>query len=89
VRLAGVVPPLTSSEPLVEALLLKGPQADLVGLSNWSGGKVDELTVTIREAARIKRVTAISGAALKMKRTGASLEVKLPLSEVDSLVLQR
>jgi len=89
VRLAGVVPPLTASEPLVEAQLLKGPQADLVGLSNWSGGKVNELTVTIRDAAKVKRVTAVSGVALKTKRTGAALEIKLPLADVDFLVLQR
>ena len=89
VRLAGVVAPLTASEPLVEAQLLKGPQADLVGLSNWSGVKVDELTVTIRDAAKIKRVTAVSGAALKTRRSGAALEIKLPLAEVDFVVLQR
>ena len=89
VRLAGVVPPLAASEPLVEAQLLKGPQADLVGLSNWSGGKVDGLTVTIRDAGKIKRVTTITGTVVQTKRVGTSLEVKLPLAEVDFLVLGR
>lgn len=88
IRLAGVVAPLSVSEPLVQARLLTGPQADVVCLANWSGQPVSNLRVTLRGRPS-PRVFALSGVAVKTQQTKAGLEVSFPLEDIEVLVLPK
>ena len=89
VRLARVVPPLDVSEPLVEAQLLRGPKADVVMLANWAYEDVPSLKVTIRGAAAAKRITASSGAPVRVSRHDKDVTVTLRVHQTEALVLRR
>jgi len=86
VQMAQVAPPLSVSEPLVEARLLTGPQADVVCLANWSGGDLGSLTVALR-GVRGRRITAVSGAAVRIRGMSTGTEVTLPLQDIEVLVV--
>jgi hypothetical protein len=88
-KLAAVVAPLTVSEPLVEAQILRGPMADVVMLANWSGADLPLVTVTIRGASQRRTVASTSRAPLTVKREGPGLTVTLRLRDTDALVLPK
>lgn len=86
VRLAGVVPPISVSEPLVQARLLRGPKADVLCLANWSGGTIDALTVTVR-GMKPRKLLSAAGAVIQSQAVGRDLELRLPLKDVDAITL--
>lgn len=89
ITLAGVQSPLKISELLVEAQLLRGPKADVVVLGNWSGKATLPAVVTIKGAASAKKISAASGAAVKVTRTGQDAVVSVTLAAAEVLVLQK
>jgi hypothetical protein len=89
ITLAGIVAPISLSEPLVEAQLLRGPQADVIPLANWTLRTLDSLRVTVRNAAGIRTVESTRGVPLATSVQGADLLVSGPLEAADVWVLQR
>jgi len=87
-KLAGITPPLTLSEPLVEAQLLQGPKADVLVLANWSGGDRPELTVTLH-GKRYRSAESLSSGRLKTTRQGNDTLVTFPVEATDVLILRR
>jgi len=89
VALAGIKPSLRVSERLVEAGLLRGPEADVVVLANWSGRALADLQVTVRGAGNAKRVESTRGAALATTVGEGDLVIRGPLDAADVWVLRR
>jgi hypothetical protein len=87
--LAGVVAPIQVSERLVEAQLLRGPQADVVALVNWSGAALPSVRVTVLDAGGTVRVESTRGAALTTAAEEGHLVIAGPLAEADVWVLRR
>ena len=88
-QLAHVVTPLEVSDPMVEAQLLHGPDADVVMLANWSGQPIPQLRVTIHGAAHAANVSASQGATLDVVHSGDDLLVTVPIDDVEAVVLRR
>ncbi len=86
---AGVAAPLQVSEALVEAGLLRGPEADLVVLANWSGQSLAEVRVTVRNAAAARRVESVCGTRLSAASDAGDLVITGPLEAADAWVLHR
>lgn len=89
VRLAGVTSPLQVSSPLVEAQLLPGPQADVVVLCNWSGGDLQDLQVTLRDATAYTAARSITLGPLTVNRVGAVGRLQMSLGASDVIVLSK
>lgn len=87
IALAGAQPPLVVSEPLVEAQLLRGPKADVVVLGNWAGKDALPVLMTVKGAAG-RKISAASGAAVKVTKAGNDAVVALTLGAADVLVVR-
>jgi hypothetical protein len=88
VRLATVMPPVTLSDPRVEALVLESPQGVVVPLANWSMKPVPRLKVTVRGVPRAKAVESAARGRLKFQRQGNTVTVALPLGATDFLMIR-
>jgi hypothetical protein len=77
------------SAPLVEADPLDSPEGTAIVLINWSGEPLADLTVTIPQAGKVKRVTSLRTGKLRTTTTPAGLQARLPLATVDVLMLDR
>ena len=76
--------PVGCSEPLVEANIIDSPKGSVVILSNWSGGHVKALEVTLPADLAKKKLTVASGAAFK----NDSNKVTLDLDIAEALILR-
>ena len=76
--------PVECSEPLVEANIIDSPKGSVVILSNWSGGPVKALEVTLPADLAKKKLTVASGA--EFKKDGE--KVMLDLDVAEALILR-
>jgi len=76
--------PVECSEPLVEANIIDSPKGSVVILSNWSGGSVKALEVTLPDDLAKKKLTVASGAAFKKDGN----KVTLDLDIAEALILR-
>lgn len=88
VRAAGVEPPVTLSEPLIEAFLLESERGAVVTLANYSLQPVDALTVTVRLDREPASVESARLGPLEPTMADGKLTVTLPLTDTD-IVLMR
>ena len=88
-KLAGIEPRLALSEPLVEAQLLEGPQADVLAMANWCGRDIPSLKVTIDNGRRYASAESVSSGPLGLTPQGDGLVLTLPLGATDVVVLRR
>lgn len=97
-QLAGIVPPVMASHPLVEAQYMESENGAIVILTNWNPEPVGELTVSFPGLPDVKRVRSLRAAGyfkghfgdldagtLEFSTTENSPEVTLPLSLTDFL----
>jgi len=76
--------PVGCSEPLVEANIIDSPKGSVVILSNWSGGPVKALEVTLPADLAKKKLTVASG--MTFKNDGN--KVTLNLDVADAFILR-
>ena len=61
-RWAGIVPPVRTSDPLVEAQYMVGENGAIVTLTNWRQDPIDELVVTFPGKPDVKSVRSLRAA---------------------------
>lgn len=100
VKLANVVPPVKTSDPLVEAQYMVGENGACVVLTNWRQEPVEKLIVEFPSKANIKSVRSLQAAGyfkghlhkqkkgyLKVKISSGVPQVKMRLEVVDILLV--
>ena len=83
-QFANAANPVKCSEPLVEANIIDSSKGSVVILSNWSGGPVKALEVSLPPNLAKKKITVASGAAFKINEN----KVTLDLDVADALILR-
>jgi hypothetical protein len=87
--LAGIDPPVTCSEPLVEPNLLEGPAGAVVVLANFSGRTLEDLEVSLDLGWSPSKVVSVRQASLRRSKRGKATLVSLPLDVSDILLVHR
>jgi hypothetical protein len=88
VQVAGTSRPVVVSTSGVEACRLQSATGIAITLLNWTAEPQGNLTVTIPEIGKFRKVTAASGAQVKSAFNGDTLTVTLPLKDVDVLIVE-
>ena len=68
---------ITCSETLVEANIIDSPKGSVVILTNWSGGPVEALEVTLPADLAGKKIKAASGAAVQKTDEKITLDINV------------
>ncbi len=84
---AGVSRPATADRTFVETAVLESERGLAVALLNWSAQPLAELAVSVRDHGRAKRISSARLGALKFKREGETLRVRLPMPRVIDVLL--
>ena len=100
VRWAGIATPIETSEPLVEAQYMTGPEGDVVVLINWQDKPIDDLVVRFPNKREIQSVRSLreagpfkghlheqKGGTLPIRRDRGGAEVRLRLGISDYLLV--
>jgi hypothetical protein len=88
VSLAGVKPPVTVDQPLVEAPLLVSKAGAAVTLLNWTGKRLPEAKITVRVPFKVKQAHAHYHGPVRLTQTTAGVTCTLPLGAVEVLTLR-
>jgi hypothetical protein len=81
---------VTTSEPLVEALVIDHPRGSLVTLVNWTNAPLKDLSVSVRLPAAPSAVRSVSGQKeLKGEYKDGAVTFRLDLAEADYVLLPR
>lgn len=79
IRTAGIVPKVSTDQPMVEATFTESAKADVITLSNWNFSELDTV-VTLNSPVRYKSIRSIAGktdsVSLENGRTVIRLKVK-------------
>ena len=82
--------PIVCSNPLVEGLVLDGPQGTLVTLVNWTNGPVKDLEVKLKMPAAPKSAKSVEGQkAVETKFANGELTFTIDLNDADYILLPR
>jgi len=84
----GVARPVLCSEPLVEARMIRAEQGVLMPLVNWSGDRVEGLTVAVAADVPTEDVTLASGKAVQIVVENGKPVFTLDLDVADALILR-
>jgi hypothetical protein len=100
VREAEIVPPVRTSDPLVEAQYMTGEGGDIVVLTNWRQEPVEDLVVSFPGVDEVKSVRSLRAAGyfqgslaeqgngqLKLNAEAAPPLVTLPIRTIDFLLV--
>jgi len=83
----GVVRPVTTSLPCVEALRLDSDKGTAVTLLNWSAKSIDSLEVTVRNVKPGAKVRSARGVQLTAVPAGQGIKVTLSMPKVIDVLL--
>jgi len=99
-KLAGAARPVTTSNPLVEAQMMQGPNGKVVVLTNWSPAPIANLTVRFAGDETVTKVRSLRGAGyfkgslddqqrgiLEVKTVGGQPQVQMRLELTDYLLV--
>ncbi len=99
-RWAGIATPIQTSDPLVEAQYMSGPEGDVVVLINWQDDPIDDLVVRFPDKRNIQSVRSLreagpfkghlheqQGVTLPIKLDEGVAEVRLRLGISDYLLV--
>jgi hypothetical protein len=87
VRSAGVVPPVTCSVPVVDAVYMTCDRGAVVPLANYTLRPVEALTLTVRPGRPVVRVESARRGPLPFTAAGGAVTVTLPLEATDFVKL--
>jgi hypothetical protein len=85
---AGVERPLTTSNPLVDTTIIEARSGAVIPLTNWSGGPLKALKLTVNTSLPAGSVTLASGRPVKTSRQGKSTVYSFDLDVADALILR-
>jgi hypothetical protein len=86
---AGVVPFVSVSQPMIEAVLLMSEKGTAVTVLNWTGEKKEGVKLSIRSAGEISEVESITSGKVNFVRNGDTVTCEIPLEDVDILLLKK
>ena len=88
-KLAGLVPLVQSSVPVVEANLLTGPEGSAIVLANYTHRPLERLSLRLARGPGhpVTRAESAEGAAVTLRRDGDELVLELPLDVADIVLL--
>lgn len=87
-RLAGTPRAVLLSEEVVEGCRLNSEKGVAVVLLNWTDEPIHNLTVTVPGTGQFGKVTSLKHGSLEPVRDGDGLRVKLPVRDVDVLLIE-
>lgn len=85
---AGVKRQVVTSEPLVDATLMEGPNGAIVTLTNFRNDPIKELEVRLPALPDARRVVSVRNGELKVSRPDGIPTVSLPLEFGDFLLVE-
>ncbi|HVF10425.1 MAG TPA: beta-galactosidase trimerization domain-containing protein [Abditibacteriaceae bacterium] len=85
---SGVERPVVSSVPLVESTIIQARQGVVIPLTNWSGGPVKKLKLSLNITAPTGSAKLASGQPVKVSRQGAKQVFTFDLDVADALILR-
>jgi hypothetical protein len=88
-RQARITPPVICNHPLVETPVLLSNKGAAVTVLNWTGEAIAELELRLRLPFAVRDVRSARGAKVSWQRDGEQLIVRLPITSVDILLLDR
>jgi hypothetical protein len=88
-RQAQITPPAICNHPLVETPVLLSDKGAAVTVLNWTGEAIAELELRLRLPFAVRDVRSARGAKVSWQRDGEQLIVRLPITSVDILLLDR
>jgi hypothetical protein len=87
--LVGQTPkPVSLDHDVVEACRLDAPDGVAVVLLNWTGRPISHLTVNIADASHYRRASTARRVKVNSRSRGRDLVVRMPLADVDVLMLE-
>ena len=87
-ELAGVKPPVTVDQPLIETPLLLSDTGAAVTVLNWSGEARESVQLTVRLPFKAKSVESMKTGKLDFKQTEEGVHCSIPLDTVDIIVIK-
>jgi hypothetical protein len=87
-QLAGVTPPVRVDRPLVETPLLVSDAGAAVTLLNWTGERIDALTVSVTPGFPVQSIESIRHGNLEFASEDGGVRCSVPLEAADILVLR-
>lgn len=87
-RLAKTPRPVEVGTPGVEACLLRSEKGIAVVLLNWTDEPIENLTVSLADVGKHRKVSSVAGGVLKGSVTRNSMKISLPLNNVDVLMVE-
>jgi hypothetical protein len=88
VKIAATPRSVTVSKEGVEAVRLQSEKGIAVTLLNWTGEPITDLSVTLPNTGKFRKVTAASGAAVQSTPGAGTIKVTLSLKDVDVLMVE-
>jgi len=85
---AGAVPPVTVSQPLIEAPMLLSEKGVAVTVLNWTGEAQKQVYLTVRIPFTARTVESVKQGKLAFTQTEKGLRCSLPLDAVDVVVIK-
>jgi len=86
--LRGLIRPVTTSDPLVEASVIESAGGKVIVLDNWRGKPIKDLRVTINFPVPTTSVTTATGKPVRCTRNGNVTTCTLNLDVADTLILR-
>ncbi|MEO6907924.1 MAG: beta-galactosidase trimerization domain-containing protein, partial [Abditibacteriaceae bacterium] len=80
--------PVITDQKGVETVLLQSSKGIAVTLLNWTAKPINNLSVTIADPGKFRKVTSADGVAVKSTFVNGQLKVLLPLKDVDVLMIE-
>jgi hypothetical protein len=87
-RFAHVDRPVAVDREVVEACRLESARGIAIVLLNWTGAPIESLAVTVPRAKHFRNVRSAERGPLAAATKGDGIEVTLPLTDVDVLMLE-
>lgn len=85
---AGVMPPVQSSEPLVETPVLSSHAGAAVTLLNWTNDAIQRLVLELHLNFRVRSVRSVQLGLLPFRQIRNGVSVSLPLRAADILIVK-
>lgn len=88
-RLAGIMPLVEASVPVVEANLLTGPEGSAIVLANYTHRPIERLSLRLPRGPGhgVTRVDSAEGVAVAVRREGEAVILELPLDVADIVIV--
>ena len=72
----------------VEAVRLQSDKGIAITLLNWTGEPISQLSVTLPNIGKFRKVSSAAGAKVQSTLVGGALKITLPLMDVDVLMVE-